>query len=124
MMFVPAVLVGAALLATTSTAQAQRTFNGNWSVEVVTEQGACDRAYRFPVVIENGRVRYGGREGINVSGTVNARGTIRSSIAADGLRADVAGRLSGRFGSGTWTLAGSRNCSGTWNAERRNAPAA
>ncbi len=124
MTFVPAVLVGAALLAATSTAEAQQTFNGNWSVEVVTEQGACDRAYRFPVVIENGRVRYGGREGINISGTVNARGAIRSSIAADGLRANVAGRLSGRFGSGTWTLAGNRSCAGTWNAERRNTPAA
>jgi hypothetical protein len=120
----PALVVGAFALAMPSNAAAQRAFNGNWSVEVVTQQGSCDRAYRFPVVIENGRIRYGGSERINISGVVNARGIIRSSIAANGLRADVAGRLSAGFGSGTWVLAGSRNCAGTWNAERRRSPAA
>ncbi len=120
----PALLTLALVAAAPSTASAQQTFNGNWSVEVVTQQGNCDRAYRFPVVIENGRIRYGGREGINISGTVNARGQIRSNIAANGLQASVTGRLGRGFGSGTWTLAGARNCAGTWNAERRAAPAA
>ncbi len=117
-------VVAAALLASAPAAHAQRAFNGNWSVEVVTERGNCDRAYRFAVIIENGHVRYGGREGINISGTVNARGTIRSSIAADGLRAEVQGRLRAQDGTGTWSIAGNRTCSGVWNAERRAAPAA
>ena len=100
-------------------AQAQQQFNGRWSVEVVTEQGACDRAYRYPVAIENGRIRYAGTEGFNVVGTVNARGVVRTSIASSQLRADVTGRLAGSTGTGTWTIAGGRNCSGYWRAERQ-----
>ena len=99
-------------------AQAQQQFNGRWSVEVVTEQGACDRAYRYPVAIENGRIRYAGSEGFNVVGTVTARGAIRSTIAAGQSRAEVTGRLAGRAGSGTWAISGTRSCSGFWRAER------
>jgi hypothetical protein len=106
-------------LAAVDGAAAQQQFNGRWSVEVVTERGACDRAYRFPVVIERGRIRYGGPESLTISGTVTARGAVRSSIAADGMQADVTGRLSGATGTGTWEIAGGRSCGGTWNAERR-----
>ncbi len=48
-----AVLGGAAVLAGEARAQASR-FNGTWSVEVVTERGACDRAYRYSIIVENG----------------------------------------------------------------------
>ena len=33
-------------------------FDGTWSVEIVTEAGTCDRAYRYPVRIENGQARF------------------------------------------------------------------
>ena len=33
-------------------------FDGTWSVEIITEAGTCDRAYRYPVRIENGRARF------------------------------------------------------------------
>ncbi len=113
-------LAFAALISTGGAAPAQRQFNGTWSVEVITEKGDCDRAYRYAVVIENGNIRYGGSEGFDVSGSVNARGTIRGSIARGAARADVAGWLSGRTGAGTWTTSGRRSCSGRWNAERRS----
>ena len=35
-------------------------YDGAWSVLIVTEQGKCDRAYRYPVKIENGTVGYAG----------------------------------------------------------------
>ena len=31
-------------------------FDGGWSVLIVTEKGTCDRAYRYPVKIENGEI--------------------------------------------------------------------
>jgi hypothetical protein len=113
-----AVLGGAAALAGEARAQASR-FNGTWSVEVVTERGACDRAYRYSIIVENGRVRYGGQEAFNVTGRVQPNGAVRGSIARGQDRADVTGRLAGRTGGGTWVTSGSRSCGGTWNAEKR-----
>ncbi|HEY8382802.1 MAG TPA: hypothetical protein VIL09_11700 [Microvirga sp.] len=101
-------------------AEAQvRRFDGTWSVEVVTEQGACDRAYRYSIVIENGQARYGGPEAFAVSGRVQANGTVAGSISRGQDRANVTGRLGGGTGTGTWTTSGGRNCSGRWNAEKR-----
>ncbi len=103
-------------------AQAQVSkYNGRWSVEVITEQGSCDRAYRYSIVIENGRARYGGQEAFDVSGQVQPNGAVAGSIAYGSDRANVNGRLDadGR-GEGTWTTSGSRSCGGRWNAERRS----
>jgi hypothetical protein len=101
-------------------AQAQvRKFDGAWSIEVVTERGNCDRAYRYVIVIENGRARYGGPEAFNVTGQVRSNGAVSGSIARGNDRADVTGRLQSAFGTGTWTASGSRTCSGRWNAEKR-----
>ena len=61
-------------------ASAQQQFNGNWSIEVLTESGSCDKAYRFPLVIQNGQVRYGGPERVNVTGAVTSTGDIRGSV--------------------------------------------
>ena len=80
-----AVLGGSAVLAGEARAQASR-FNGTWSVEVVTERGACDRAYRYSIIVENGRVRYGGQEAFNVTGRVQPNGAVRGSIARAGPR--------------------------------------
>ena len=72
----------AAAIAFASQAQAQTNrFDGNWSVEVVTEQGACDRAYRYPVIVQNGQARYGGPESFNVNGQVRSNGAVAASIS-------------------------------------------
>jgi hypothetical protein len=110
--------VAASLLSVQAQAQANR-YDGNWSVEVVTEKGSCDRAYRYPVVVENGRARYGGPESFDVNGQVQANGSVSASISRGQDRANVSGRLSGNNGTGTWTTSGGRVCSGTWNAEKR-----
>jgi hypothetical protein len=82
----------------------------------VTERGNCDRAYRYPVRIADGRVSYGGGGSFTVSGGVRPTGQLRVSIRRGEQAANGVGRLSGSGGSGTWT---SRQCGGTWTAERR-----
>jgi hypothetical protein len=111
-----AVAIGSALGSTSATGQT-REFDGQWSVQVHTDKGDCEKVYRYPVVIQNGAVRYGGAEDFAASGSVGANGAIRGSITRDDLRADVTGRLSGKSGGGTWRTTG--GCSGSWNAEKR-----
>jgi hypothetical protein len=111
-------LVSGSLLASPALAQANR-FDGTWSVEVVTQQGACDRAYRYSVIIQNGRARYGGPENFNITGQVRPNGAVSASIARGENRANVTGRLAGNSGTGTWATSGGRVCSGQWNAEKR-----
>jgi hypothetical protein len=109
----------AVFLSGSAVAQTNR-FDGRWSVEVITERGECDRAYRWPVIVEGGRARYGGPENFNVSGTISPNGSVSGTITRGQDRAQVRGRLSGGWGSGTWTAtASSRACSGRWNAEKR-----
>jgi hypothetical protein len=109
-----------AILALAPPAQAQANkFDGAWSVEVVTQKGDCDRAYRYAVAVQNGRVRYGGPEDFTVGGQVQANGAVSASIARGQDRANVSGRLSGNGGRGTWSASGGRACSGYWNAEKR-----
>jgi hypothetical protein len=94
-------------------------FDGTWSVEILTESGTCDRAYRYPVKIEHGRARFIGTAFI-VEGGVAGNGTLRGSITNGTSTANVSGRL-GRdgFGAGTWMSSGLLECRGSWNAERR-----
>jgi hypothetical protein len=113
-----ATMMTAVILSPQAQAQANR-FDGNWSVEVVTEQGACDRAYRYPVIVQNGQARYGGPESFNVNGQVRPNGAVSASISRGQDRANVTGQLSGNAGRGTWTTSGGRVCSGYWNAEKR-----
>jgi hypothetical protein len=115
--------LGAAALAASflaPAAQAQtNSFDGTWSVEVVTEQGACDRAYRYSVIVQNGRARYGGPEQFDVNGQVRPNGSVSASISRGQDRANVTGQLSGKTGRGTWSTSGGRSCSGYWNADKR-----
>lgn len=106
-------------LAGGAAAQLKR-FDGRWSVEVVTDRGACDRAYRYALVIDNGVARYGGPEKFDISARVAPNGAVTSAIMIDDSRVDFRGRLEDGFGSGLWAMTGGRRCGGTWNAERRN----
>jgi hypothetical protein len=93
-------------------------FNGGWSVLIVTEKGTCDRAYRYPVKIQNGSVGYAGSASFTVSGKVGDNGAVTVTVARGNQSATGTGTLSGSDGSGRWTAAGGE-CSGTWTAERR-----
>ena len=118
MSWLGAAALAASFLAPAAQAQTNR-FDGTWSVEVVTEQGACDRAYRYSVIVQNGRARYGGPEQFNVNGQVRPNGSVSASISRGQDRANVTGQLSGATGRGTWNTSGGRSCSGYWNAEKR-----
>jgi len=114
-----ALVYGAALMLMSDGAAAQQQFNGSWSVEVIPQRGNCDRTLTFPVIVQNGQIRYGGMDGLAVSGGVTAKGSIRGSVGAGPVQVSVVGRLKGQAGSGTWASAGSLICSGQWRAAKR-----
>jgi hypothetical protein len=114
-----AILATTAIPAVTAPISASKaSYNGTWSVLIVTEKGTCDRAYRYPVKIENGSVGYAGTASFNVSGTVGDNGSVTVMVSRGSQSAKGTGRMSLSDGAGTWT-AGSGECSGTWTAERR-----
>lgn len=96
-----------------------RAFDGRWSIEVVTERGECDRAYRYSIRIENGQARYDGDGNFTIAGRVSTSGAVKGGIVRGEDRASILGTLVGRSGSGTWTTSGATVCGGRWNAERR-----
>lgn len=95
-------------------------FDGNWSIEVITESGTCDRAYRYGVRIERGQASYPGG-GFAISGRVAPSGAVRATISNGSASADVVGRLGAQgVGNGTWSTGSGADCRGRWNAERRS----
>ena len=95
-------------------------FDGTWSVEIITDSGSCDRAYRYPVRIERGQARFVGTP-FSIQGSVARNGALKGSIAAGASTADVVGRLGADgFGRGTWVATGALDCRGRWSAERRS----
>ncbi len=99
--------------------QVPHRYDGAWSIEVVTLDGPCDRAYRYGVQIRKGEASYAGGD-FNISGRVSTAGAVRAVITRGSDSADVVGRLArGGTGGGTWNTTGVISCSGRWNAERR-----
>ena len=116
---VAALAANAASAAPAAKVDRSRAYDGKWSIEVITERGGCDRAYRYGIRIENGEARYDGGADFTVSGQVTGKGAVKGSISRGEDRADVVGALSDGFGNGTWTTSGASPCGGVWNAERR-----
>jgi len=121
--FAPALTALAVLAASavpaSAPAAAKSSFDGTWSVLIVTEKGTCDRAYRYPVKIDNGTVGYAGDASFTVSGRVQPTGDVTVRVARGNQSANGSGRLSPTGGTGMWTAA-TGECSGTWTAERRS----
>ena len=114
-----ALAILAATVPASAPAAAKSNFDGAWSVLIVTQKGECDRAYRYPVKIENGSVGYAGSASFTVSGKVGDAGAVTVTVARGSQSATGTGRMSATDGAGTWTAA-SGDCSGTWTAERRS----
>ena len=92
-------------------------FDGPWSVVVVTKKGPCDPSYRYGVMIRGGLVTYQGGGAVNVSGRVSNSGSVSVSVSAAGNSAIGSGRLSSGRGGGTWRGQGPQGaCSGVWSA--------
>lgn len=95
-------------------------FDGEWSVIIITEAGTCDRAYRYPVKVVNGQLKYEGEAAITLSGTVDARGKLNAMIRRGEQSANGSGQLSTSSGAGTWTgKSSATSCAGRWEAEKR-----
>jgi hypothetical protein len=95
-------------------------FDGAWSVVIMTQNGGCDRAYRYGVEIVNGNVVSNGGEAVNLQGHVLPNGSVRVSVSAGGQQADGEGHMSRNVGTGTWRGQGANGtCTGVWQAERR-----
>ena len=100
-------------------AAAQRMFDGNWSVLIVTQNGVCDRAYRYGISIRNGGVHYDGGV-VNFTGRVLANGNVSVRVSSGGSSATGTGKLTRNAGRGNWSgQSGGARCSGYWTAERR-----
>ena len=112
-----ALVAASATIATTSSTYAVPGYDGLWSVSIVTEKGACDRGYRYPIRISNGVLANAGDVAVNIAGKVLPTGAVTVMVSAAGKSANGTGRLSGNLGEGSWS---GGDCSGTWSAERRS----
>jgi hypothetical protein len=104
-------------LATAGTAIAA-SYDGLWSVLIITQAGSCDAAYSYPFRVAGGRISSAGS--FDISGRVSGGGAVQVRISAGGSVANGTGTLgSGGSGAGRWTakLSGG-NCSGRWQATR------
>ena len=105
----------------TSPSLARSSFDGAWSVVVITRAGTCTPTLRYPVAITNGIVTNAGDSPASVSGRVAPSGAVRVTVQSGGSWASGSGHLSANGGSGVWRGQGSSGpCQGTWQAERRS----
>jgi hypothetical protein len=110
-----ALVATAATLVATST-YAVPSYDGLWSVSIVTQKGDCDPGYRYPIRIANGQLANGGDTPFTITGKVVPTGAITVTVAHGGKSATGSGKLAGNIGEGSWT---GGSCSGYWTAERR-----
>jgi len=107
----------AAALPAPRSAEAVPSYDGIWSVVIVTEQGLCDRAYRAPIRISKGTLANAGSGQFTITGKVGKNGAVTVMVSQGDKSATGTGRLSGKTGAGSWS---GGPCAGTWQAERRS----
>jgi hypothetical protein len=116
-----AILSISLLLVTTLSvwARSPSSFDGAWSVIIITDAGSCDRSSRYGVQIVGGQVLAGGGSGVAMSGRVDPAGRVIVSLRSGESVANGSGRLSGSSGSGRWQgVSGNSRCAGRWQAQR------
>src|SRR5262245_17584848 len=92
--------IAAPMTVAPASAAGRTDFNGTWSVLIVTDKGPCDRAYRYPVRVANGRVSYAAQGDLDVAGQVRPIRAVRETVSPGSQRASGTGRLSGPSGHG------------------------
>jgi len=100
-------------------AEAIPSYDGVWSVVIITRAGLCDPSYRYPIRISNGQVLNAGRSQVHITGRVGKNGAVVVNVNSEGKSAVGTGRLAEKTGGGSWT-GGNGACSGVWQAERRS----
>ena len=108
--------VAAAFAASTILAAgpAAASFDGSWTVSIITTKGVCEAGMALPIQIAAGKV-LSGHSDVNVSGHVAETGSITVAVIQGLKRAFGSGKLAETSGSGTWR---GGLCSGTWTAQR------
>src|SRR5437763_16202181 len=101
------VLLGITIVALAATAalaapRGAGSYDGKWSVEVITDKGTCDRVYRWSLGMQGGHVIDVG-EVARPSGGVSANGRVNMRFVRNNDYASATGELSGDWGSGSWT---------------------
>lgn len=92
-------------------------FDGPWSVTIITQAGRCDAAYSFPLNVYRGRIT--SSSGVSINGRVSGGGGVSVSIASGGSSGSASGRLYATSGAGRWSgVLGGERCSGRWEASR------
>jgi hypothetical protein len=99
-------------------AEAVPSYDGLWSVVIVTKAGLCEPSYRYPVRITNGHLVNAGKASVHISGRVGKNGAVVVNVSSGDKMAVGTGRLAETTGAGSW-MGGNGVCSGTWQAERR-----
>lgn len=97
-----------------ATPAAAPTFDGAWSVQIASSNGACPSGASVSIGISNGQVASNNAM-VTASGHVAEAGNISVTLSSGMKRAIGYGRLTATSGSGTWRGA---MCSGTWTAQR------
>ncbi|HEY8033827.1 MAG TPA: hypothetical protein VIF02_16010 [Methylocella sp.] len=116
-----AVLMGAAAI---SVAHAQDgvavrlNHDGIYAVNIVTQQGSCNKDYHWMIAVSGGRVSSAGNTPMEASGQINQRGTVALAFRRFGQVATVIGKLAMGSGSGTWSST-TMQCAGSWRAIRQ-----
>jgi hypothetical protein len=103
-----------AISAILAAAPAAASFDGTWTVSIITTKGVCDAGMALPIQISSGRVASGHSE-VSVSGRVAETGSTTVALIHGIKRAFGSGKLAETSGSGTWR---GGPCSGTWTASR------
>lgn len=111
--------VFAAVVSSAAPSAHAASFDGPWSVLVVTRSGACDQAYRYGVTIARGVVYYAGGGPVSLTGRVSPSGAVTVRVSSGPQYAVGSGHLSRTSGRGSWRGQGAGGaCSGVWSATR------
>ena len=97
---------------------AAQPFDGQWSVEVITEKGTCDQAYRWNIRVSEGHVVTTPDMPARATGSISPKGAISVNFSRGNDTMSAKGSASGDWASGEWT-APTLGCTGRFRAERR-----
>jgi hypothetical protein len=101
--------------AMSGTAFGRSAYDGDWSVLIATNRGACDSSYRYGVRISGGRVIYDGSM-VTMHGQVTPKGAVRVMLQSGSQWANGSGHLINNRGGGIWRGQGTGGtCSGTFS---------
>ncbi len=86
----------------------------------MTQNGDCNRGYRYPLRIVDGYVTKADIDpSYAIAGAVARNGAIGVTVSGGGQSAVGIGRLTRNVGQGVWRTSNGE-CSGNWTAQRRS----